>query len=86
MWEWIQGHVAVILICAVLAAIVVLIIRGLVRDRKSLRRNGSTIRSEAFRHMRSTGKKPISFRDGLLALSAVRYLSSAERFSSRSTS
>ena len=30
MWEWIQGHVAVILICAVLAAIVVLIIR----DRK----------------------------------------------------
>ncbi len=34
MWEWIQGHVAVILICAVLAAIVVLIIRGLVRDRK----------------------------------------------------
>ena len=36
MWEWIQGHVAVILICAVLAAIVVLIIRGLVRDRKKL--------------------------------------------------
>lgn len=34
MWEWIQGHVAVILICVVLAAIVVLIIRGLVRDRK----------------------------------------------------
>ena len=34
MWEWIQGHVAVILVCAVLAAIVVLIIRGLVRDRK----------------------------------------------------
>lgn len=34
MWEWIQGHVAVILICTVLAAIVVLIIRGLVRDRR----------------------------------------------------
>lgn len=34
MWNWIQGHVAVILICAALAAIVVLIIRGLIRDRK----------------------------------------------------
>ncbi len=34
MWEWIQGHVAVVLICAALAAIVVLIIRGLIRDKK----------------------------------------------------
>jgi len=34
MWEWIQGHVAVILICMALIALVALIIRSLIRDRQ----------------------------------------------------
>ncbi len=39
MWEWVQGHVAVILICMVLIALVALIIRSLIRDRKKGRQS-----------------------------------------------